>query len=133
MNLQIAARTVKQPAATQTYLNPMLYARSSPPTPAPMISRLTLGTVARAVVFSAARSVMNAVREVSGRPSGKTASAILAPRLAVSFPEKIALSSKSCQQLYLRDEPRNLQMARPIDPPNDRMPIIKPLVIEINS
>lgn len=92
MDLQNAAITVKQPAATQTNLNPKLYASNRPPTPAPMISAVTPGTVARAVALFAARSPITAGRELAGSPRGNTASAILVPRLAENFAVKMALS-----------------------------------------
>lgn len=77
VDLPIAARAVKQPAVIQTYLNATLYARSMPLVPAVIISVLTSGTRARAVVLLAERAAMNSAREDAGRPRGSTASAIL--------------------------------------------------------
>ena len=72
----MTATTVKQPAAIQTYLNARAYASKRAPTPAPMICGVTPLTVARSVEFWFAKSPMNCPRDDSGRPSGRTASAM---------------------------------------------------------
>lgn len=134
-NLQMAATTVKQPAAIQTYLNPILNASNNPPTPAPMICGVTPGISAKAAVSLEARAPMKAGREEAGRPRGRTAPAILVPRLAENLPVKIALSSMKVisWNIAVWNQNNDLQIARPILPPKDRTPINNPLVIEIIS
>ncbi len=83
---------MKQPAATHTNLNPSENASNNPPKPAPIICRVTPGTVASAVSLLATKSPMKEGRELGGRPRGSTAPAILGPRLDQNLAVKIALS-----------------------------------------
>ncbi len=62
----------------------------SPPTPAPMISGVTPGTVCRPAVLDDAKYPMNAGRELGGRPSGRTAEAMLGPKVVSSLEWKPA-------------------------------------------
>lgn len=93
VDLRIAARTVKQPAVIHTNLKPMLYVSKSPPIPAPIMVGVMPGTAPNAVALLCARSPMKAGSEEIGRPRGRTAPAILGPRLAVNLAVKIALSA----------------------------------------
>jgi hypothetical protein len=57
-----------------------------------MISAVMPGIVATPVRLLAAKSPMSNGRDVSGSPRGRTAAAILGPRLAENLAVKIALS-----------------------------------------
>lgn len=92
IDVPTAAATVKHPAATQMNLNPSVYASRRPATPAPMTCPVTPGIFPRAAVFWLFSAVMKSGSEDSGRPSGRTAAAILGPRLLFSLPVRMALS-----------------------------------------
>ena len=49
----------------------------------------------------AARSPINSERDEGARPSGRTAAAILVPKLAVNLAVKIALSALSISEVVL--------------------------------
>ena len=100
-------------AAIQTFLKLDKYDVCNACTPAPMICGVTFGIMPRAVWLLPARAPMKPSSSCGGKPNGRTAAAIFDPRWLI-LELKIAV-----------------KMARPTEPPNDRIASRMPEVVAI--
>ena len=106
-----------------------------------MIVGVTPSILPKLTVSPDAKAVRNGPRDAFGRPKGNTASAIFGARFADNWWLKIALSGVSrCRlgdEFYLMfihaGTALNLQIDKPIDAPNDRIAITKPLAIDLKE